>query len=181
MSARLQEFFRDTVVPDVMKRNSLGNRYEVPRLEKIVLNVGAGEAKENQNLIKAVTDELALISGQKPVVTRAKKSISNFKVRQGQAIGAMVTLRAGRMFEFLDRFVNFALPRVKDFKGVSPKSFDKFGNFSIGLKEQTIFPEIQYDKVLKVHGMDIVFVLTGGSSELSRQVLELLGMPFRKK
>jgi len=181
MAARLQEFYRTTVVPEIMKRNSLGNRYEVPRLEKIVINVGAGEAKENQNFLKGVTDELTLIAGQKPVVTRAKKSISNFKVRQGQAIGAMVTLRNERMFEFLDRFVNFALPRVKDFKGVSPKSFDKSGNFSIGLKEQTIFPEIQYDKVQKIHGMDIVFVLSAGSAELSRQVLELMGMPFRKK
>ena len=181
MPARLQELYRTTVIPEVMQKNSLSNRYEVPRLEKIVLNVGAGEAKENQNFLKGVTEEMTLIAGQKPVVTRAKKSISNFKVRQGQAIGAMVTLRNERMYEFFDRFVNFALPRVKDFKGVSTKSFDKFGNFSIGLKEQIIFPEIQFDKVQKVHGMDIVFVLSGGSADLSRQVLELLGMPFRKK
>jgi large subunit ribosomal protein L5 len=181
MQARLHELYNKTVIPEVMKKNSLANMYQVPRLEKIVLNVGAGEAKDNPNFLKGVVDELTLISGQKPVVTKAKKAIAAFKIRKNLQIGAMVTLRGARMYDFLDRFLNFALPRVKDFKGVSPKSFDRFGNYSLGLKEQIIFPEIVYDKVQKVHGMDIVFVMRNGSAELSRQVLETLGMPFRKK
>ena len=181
MKTRLQERYEKIVVPDVMKKNGLKNPHQVPKLEKIVLNVGAGEAKENPNFMKSVVEELALITGQKPVVTKAKKSIATFKIRKGLPIGAMVTLRGSRMYEFLDRFLNFALPRVKDFKGVSPKSFDKYGNFSIGLKEQIIFPEIVYDKVLKIHGMDIVFVMKNGSPSLSKDVLEGLGMPFRKK
>jgi large subunit ribosomal protein L5 len=181
MQARLQEHYNKTVIAEIMKKNGLTNMYQVPRLEKIVLNVGAGEAKDNPNFLKSVVDEMTLISGQKPVVTKAKKAIAAFKIRKNLQIGAMVTLRGLRMYQFLDRFLNFALPRVKDFKGVSQKSFDKFGNYSLGLKEQTIFPEIVYDKVQKVHGMDIVFVMRNGSAELSRQVLEALGMPFRKK
>ncbi len=181
MIARLKDYYIKTVVPEIMKKNGLSNLHQVPRLDKIVLNVGIGEAKDNANLLKSYVEEMTLISGQKPVVTKAKKSIANFKIRQDQAVGIKVTLRGLRMYEFLDRFVNIALPRVKDFKGVSNKSFDKSGNYSLGIKEQYIFPEINFDKIQKVHGMDIIIAMKSDSPELSRQVLEMLGMPFRKK
>jgi large subunit ribosomal protein L5 len=181
MIPRLLDYYRNFVIPEMMKTNNLKNRYQVPRLDKIVINVGLGEGKDNANFMKSVVDELALISGQHPVITKAKKSIATFKIRQGQAVGVKVTLRNAIMYEFFDRFVNIALPRVRDFKGISPKSFDKFGNFSIGLKEQLLFPEIIYDKINKVHGMDIIFVLKTDGTDLSRGMLQLMGMPFRKK
>jgi large subunit ribosomal protein L5 len=181
MQARLLEHYRKIVIPEVMKKHNLKNPYEVPRLEKIILNVGIGDAKDNANYLQSVVNEITLISGQKPVVTKAVKSIATFKIRQGQAVGVKVTMRGLRMYEFFDRFVNIALPRVKDFKGVSPKSFDRFGSFAIGLREQIIFPEINYDKVNKIHGMDIIMTIKSGSAELSRDMLELMGMPFKKK
>jgi large subunit ribosomal protein L5 len=162
-----------------MKEFNYGNRMQVPRLEKIVLNVGLGEAIANAKLIDAAVEEVGVITGQRPVVTRAKKAIANFKLRQGLPIGVMVTLRQTRMYEFLDRLVNMALPRVRDFKGVSAKSFDGRGNYTLGLREQLIFPEINYDKVEKIKGMNITIVTTARTDEEARALLRLFGMPFR--
>jgi large subunit ribosomal protein L5 len=177
---RMRERFRATIVPALVKERGYTNTYEVPRLTKIVVNMGVGEAKDNVKVLDHAVADLSIISGQKPVVTKAKKSIANFKIREGMPIGAKVTLRGARMYEFLDRLVNVALPRVRDFKGVSPKSFDGRGNYAMGLKEQVIFPEIVYDKVDKVRGMDVIICTTAGSDDEARALLTHLGIPFRE-
>lgn len=178
MVPRIKEIYDKEVVQALMEKFSYKNIMEVPKLEKVVINIGVGEAKENQKFLDAAVSDLTLISGQKPVVTRAKKSIANFKIRQNMPIGCKVTLRKGRMYEFVDKLINVALPRVRDFRGVSDKSFDGRGNYSLGIKEQIIFPEIEYDKIDKVRGMDIVFVTTAKTDEEARELLKLLGMPF---
>jgi large subunit ribosomal protein L5 len=167
-------------VPALTKQFAYGSSMEVPRLEKVVINMGLGSAVQNGKIIEAAVTELGMITGQKPVVTKAKKSIASFKLREGQAIGAMVTLRKERMWEFLDRLVTFALPRVRDFRGVSPKAFDGRGNYTLGIKEQIVFPEIEYDKVDRIHGMNVSFVTTAKNDEQGRALLTELGMPFRK-
>jgi len=177
--ARLKEHYRKEIVPALMKELGLSNPFQVPRLEKIVLNMGLGEATANSKILESAVDQLAVISGQKPVVTRARKSIANFKLRQGQAIGCAVTLRADRMYEFLDRLVNISLPRVRDFKGVSSKAFDGRGNYTLGIREQIIFPEINYDQIEKVKGLNISIVTTAKTDELALALLRKFGMPFR--
>ena len=178
--ARLKEHFARTVVPALMKERGYTNVWQVPRLNKIVINMGVGEGRENAKVMDFATADLQLIAGQKPVVTRAKKSIANFKLREGVPIGAKVTLRSARMYEFLDRPISIALPRVRDFKGVPPKGFDGRGNYALGLREQLIFPEIVYDKIDKVRGMDVIFVTTARTDEDARALLTHLGMPFRE-
>jgi len=177
---RLRERFRTAVIPALMKERGYANPLQVPRLEKIVINMGVGEGKENPKVLDFATADLVAITGQKPVVTRAKKSIANFKLRENAPIGCKVTLRGPRMYEFLDRLVNVALPRVRDFKGVPPRAFDGRGNYALGLKEQVIFPEITYDKVDKVRGMDVVMVTTARSDEEAKALLTHLGLPFRE-
>ena len=176
---RMRERFRTAVVPAMMKERGYGNPFQVPRLAKVVINMGVGEGKENPKVLDFATADLQAISGQKPIVTRAKKSIANFKLRENVPIGCKVTLRGPRMYEFLDRLVNVALPRVRDFKGVPPKGFDGRGNYNMGLKEQIIFPEIVYDKVDKVRGMDITMVTTARTDEEAKALLTHLGVPFR--
>jgi large subunit ribosomal protein L5 len=176
---RLLVEYRQKVVPALRERFKYQNPMQVPRVSKIALNMGLGEAIQNQKLIEAAATQLGAISGQKPVVTRAKKAIANFKLREGLAIGCMVTLRRERMWEFLDRLINIALPRVRDFRGVPPKGFDGRGSYTMGLREQIIFPEIEYDKVEKVHGMNITIVTTAQTDEEARELLRGLGMPFR--
>ncbi|HXG04579.1 MAG: 50S ribosomal protein L5 [Candidatus Rokubacteria bacterium] len=176
----MRERYRTQVVPALMKERGYRNPFQVPRLEKIVINMGVGEARDNAKVMDFATADLAAISGQKPIVTRAKKSIANFKLRAGVPIGAKVTLRGARMYEFLDRLINIALPRVRDFKGVPAKGFDGRGNYALGLREQLIFPEIVYDKVDKVRGMDINIVTTARTDEEARALLAHLGMPFRE-
>ncbi len=178
--ARLKEFYQKEVVPALMEKFQYKNIMEVPKLEKVVINMGVGDAKENPRFLEGAIEDLSLITGQRPLVTQAKKSISNFKLRQGMKIGAKVTLRGDRMYEFVDKLLNVALPRVRDFRGVSEKSFDGRGNYSLGIREQLIFPEIDYDKVEKVRGMDIAFVTTAKTDEEAREFLRLLGMPFAK-
>ncbi len=178
--ARLKERYRREIVPALMKARGYRNPLEVPRLEKIVINMGVGEARDNAKVMDFAAADLQAIAGQKPVITRAKKSIANFKLREGVPIGAKVTLRAARMYEFLDRLVNVALPRVRDFKGVPPKGFDGRGNYALGLREQLIFPEIVYDKIDKVRGMDINIVTTARTDEDAKALLTHLGMPFRE-
>jgi large subunit ribosomal protein L5 len=178
---RLLQRYRDEVVPQLKKELGLQSVSQVPRIEKIVLNMGLGEAIQNNKILEAAVAELGTIAGQKPVVTRAKKSISNFKLREGMAIGAMVTLRRNRMWEFLDRLISLTLPRVRDFKGVSDKAFDGRGNYTLGLKEQIIFPEIDYDKVERVRGLNISIVTTAENDEHGRALLAALGMPFRRR
>ncbi|CAM0496863.1 50S ribosomal protein L5 [Thermoanaerobacter kivui] len=180
MMSRLREKYEKEVVPALMERFGYKNIMQVPKMEKIVINIGVGEAKENPKALEAAVNDLTLIAGQKPVITRAKKSIANFKIRQGMPIGVKVTLRGERMYEFMDKLFNIALPRVRDFKGVSPKSFDGRGNYALGIKEQLIFPEIDYDKIDKIRGMDIIFVTTAKTDEEAKGLLELLGMPFAK-
>jgi large subunit ribosomal protein L5 len=177
---RLRERFRTAVIPTMMKERGYTNPFEVPRLEKIVLNMGVGEGKENPKVLDFAVADLLAITGQKPVVTRAKKSIANFKLRENVPIGCKVTLRGARMYEFLDRLVNVALPRVRDFKGVPPKAFDGRGNYALGLKEQVIFPEIVYDKVDKVRGMDVIMVTSARTDEEAKSLLTHLGVPFRE-
>lgn len=177
--ARLKEYYEKEVVPALMKEFNYKNRMQVPKLEKIVVNMGVGEAIQNIKALDNAVADLTLIVGQKPVVTKARKSIASFKLREGMPIGCRVTLRRERMYEFFDRLVNVALPRVRDFKGISPKSFDGRGNFAMGLREQIIFPEIDYDKIDKVRGMNIVIVTTAKTDEEARQLLKLLGLPFR--
>ncbi|MBC7319349.1 50S ribosomal protein L5 [bacterium] len=176
---RLKDYYRETVVPYLMKRFNYKNIMAVPKIEKVVINMGVGDAIQNPDLLKAAVNDLMVISGQKPVVTKAKKSISNFKLRKGMSIGCMVTLRGNRMYEFLDKLLNVALFRIRDFRGVSPKSFDGRGNYTLGIKEQLIFPEIEYDKVVKVRGMDITIVTTAKTDEEAYELLKALGMPFR--
>lgn len=177
---RLRERFRKVVIPALMKELGRANQFQVPRLEKIVVNMGVGEAKDNAKVLDAATADLVAITGQKPVVTKAKKSIANFKLREGLPIGAKVTLRGARMYEFLDRLMNVALPRVRDFKGVSPKSFDGRGNYALGLREQVIFPEIVYDKIDKTRGMDVIIVTTAKTDGEAKALLTQLGMPFKE-
>jgi large subunit ribosomal protein L5 len=177
---RMRDRFRTAVIPALMKEREYTNPFQVPRLMKVVINMGVGEGKENAKVIDFATADLEAIAGQKPVVTRARKSIANFKLRENAPIGCKVTLRGPRMYEFLDRLVNVALPRVRDFKGVPPKGFDGRGNYNLGLREQTIFPEIVYDKVDKVRGMDITMVTTAGTDEEAKALLAQLGVPFRE-
>ena len=177
---RMKEFYMNDVVDAMMKKFSYKNKMSVPKIEKIVVNMGLGEAKENNKAIEAAAGDLMIVTGQKPIVTKAKKSISNFKLRAGMPIGCKVTLRADKMYSFADRLINVALPRVRDFRGVSAEAFDGRGNYTLGVKEQLIFPEIQYDKIDKVRGMDIVFVTTAKTDEEARELLSLFGMPFRK-
>jgi large subunit ribosomal protein L5 len=178
--ARLREHYQKTVVPQLTKEFNYKNPMAIPKIEKISLNIGLGEATGNSKLMDGAVAELGAISGQKPVVTRAKKSIAAFKLREGMAIGCMVTLRGDRMYEFLDRLMNIALPRVRDFRGVSPKSFDGRGNYTLGLKEQLIFPEIDYNKVEKVKGMNISITTTAKTDAEGLALLRLMGMPFRQ-
>ncbi|WP_026883273.1 50S ribosomal protein L5 [Clostridium akagii] len=178
MAARLKEKYENEVVSALMEKLGYKNVMEVPKLEKIVINMGVGEAKENTKVLESATADLELISGQKPILTRSKKSIANFKIRENMPIGCKVTLRKEKMYEFADKLMNVALPRVRDFRGVSSKSFDGRGNFALGIKEQLIFPEVEYDKIDKVRGMDIIFVTTAKSDEEARELLRFLGMPF---
>jgi large subunit ribosomal protein L5 len=180
MAARLRERYSKEVRPALMKEFGFKNPMQTPRLDKIVVNMGLGEAINNGKIIDASVEQLTAITGQKPVVTKSRKSIANFKLRQGQSIGVMVTLRGDRAYEFLDRLVNIALPRVRDFKGVSPKAFDGKGNYTLGVREQIIFPEINYDKVEKIKGMNITVVTTARNDEEGRALLRSLGMPFRQ-
>jgi len=177
--AKFQDIYQEKVVPALMKRFGYQNRMEVPKLEKIVINMGLGEAIQNIKILDSAVQELSQITGQKPVVTKAKRSIAQFKLRTGMPIGCMVTLRKERMYEFFNRLVNVALPRVRDFKGLSGKSFDGRGNYSLGIREQLIFPEIHYDKIDKVKGMNIVIVTTAKTDEEGKELLRLLGIPFR--
>ena len=178
--ARLKEFYAAEVAPALMKKFGYKSPMQIPRFDKIVINVGAGEAKDNAKAIDAIMADLATITGQKPVPTYAKKSVANFKLRKGMKIGVKVTLRGERMYEFMDRLFNVALPRVRDFKGINPNAFDGRGNYSLGIKEQLIFPEIEYDKVEKFRGMDIAFVTTATTDEEAKTLLELMGAPFAK-
>ena len=180
MAARLKEFYKSEVAPALMKQFSYKSVMQIPKLDKIVINIGAGEAKENSKVIDAASQDLAAITGQKPMVCKARKSVANFKLREGMNIGVKVTLRGDRMYEFLDRFFNVALPRVRDFRGINPNSFDGRGNYNLGIKEQLIFPEIDYDKIDKVRGMDICFVTTAQNDEEARELLTLMGAPFEK-
>jgi large subunit ribosomal protein L5 len=180
MAARLKERFEKEIRPELVKELGLKNPMQAPRLEKVVVNMGLGEAIQNGKILDASLEQLTAITGQKPVVTKARKSIANFKLRQGQSIGAMVTLRGDRAYEFLDRLLNVALPRVRDFKGVSPKAVDGKGNYTLGVKEQIIFPEINYDKVEKIKGLNITVVTTARNDEEGRVLLRHLGMPFRQ-
>ncbi len=179
MAARLHERYRKEIAPKLSQEFGYKNSHQVPRVEKVVVNIGLGQATQNAKLLEKATEELAAIAGQKPLVRKARKSIANFKLREGQAIGCMVTLRGDRMWEFLDRLMNVALPRVRDFKGVSPKAFDGRGNYTLGLREQIIFPEIDYDKVERITGMNVTVCTTAGTDAEGRALLAHLGMPFR--
>ena len=178
---RLVEKYNTVVVPAIMKEKGYTNKYQVPKIEKIVVNRGLGDCKDNAQSFNKAVEELAIITGQKPAVTTAKKSIANFKLRQGNKIGAKVTLRGNKMYEFLDRVISIALPRVRDFQGISDKAFDGRGNYALGLKEQLVFPEISYDKIDKIRGLDIVIVTTAKSDEDAKLLLEYMGLPFRKR
>ncbi|NLK75370.1 MAG: 50S ribosomal protein L5 [Clostridiales bacterium] len=178
--ARLKDIYYNEIVAGMTKKFGYKNVMEVPKIEKIVINMGVGEAKENAKVLDAALKDLEIIAGQKPVITRAKKSVANFKLREGMAIGCKVTLRGEKMYDFADRLINLALPRVRDFRGVNPNAFDGRGNYALGIKEQLIFPEIDYDKVDKVRGMDIIFVTTAKTDEEARELLTLFGMPFMK-
>ncbi len=179
--ARLKDFYIKEAAPALMKKFSYKSVMQIPKLEKIVINVGAGEAKENSKAIDAISRDLGIITGQKPVVCRAKKSVANFKLREGMPNGVKVTLRGDKMYEFMDRLFNIALPRVRDFRGINPNSFDGRGNYNMGIKEQLIFPEIEFDKIDKVRGMDICFVTTATNDEEARELLTLMGAPFAKQ
>ncbi len=181
MAARVQELYKARAGPALQKEFEYGNPMEVPHLDKIVLNIGVGkESRDNAKVLDSASGDLATITGQKPVITRSKKSIANFRVREGMPIGVMVTLRGQRMYEFFDRLVNAALPRIRDFRGLSPKAFDGRGNYSLGVREQLIFPEIDYDKVERIRGMQINIITTAANDEQGKRLLELLGMPFSK-
>ena len=180
MSSRLKEMYKSEIVDAMMKKFGYKNVMEVPKLDKIVVNMGVGEAKENAKVLEAAVSDMETITGQKAIVTKAKHSVANFKIREGQSIGCKTTLRGDKMYEFLDRLVNLALPRVRDFRGVNPNSFDGRGNYALGIKEQIIFPEIEYDKVDKVRGMDVIFVTTARTDEEARELLRLFNMPFAK-
>ncbi len=176
----LEQRYRDVSVPRLMERFGYKNPFQVPRIKKVVLNMGLGEAIENPKILDSASNELASISGQKPIITRAKKSIAAFKVRKGMPIGCCVTLRRQRMYDFLTKMINIAIPRIRDFRGISPKAFDGRGNYTLGIKEQIIFPEIDYDKIDKIKGMNITIVTTADTDEEARYLLDTLGMPFRK-
>ena len=178
MAARLKETYKSEVAPALMKKFEYKSVMQIPKLDKIVLNVGCGEARENSKVVDAIVNDLGIITGQKPVICRAKKSVANFKLREGMPIGVKVTLRGEKMYEFLDRFFNLALPRVRDFRGINPNSFDGRGNYAMGIKEQLIFPEFEYDKIDTVRGMDIIMVTTANTDEEARELLTLLGAPF---
>ena len=178
--SRLKEKYLNEIMDEMTKKFEYKNVMEIPKLDKIVINMGVGEAKENAKILETAVKDLETITGQKAVVTRAKKSVANFKLREGMPIGCKVTLRGEKMYEFLDRLVNLALPRVRDFRGINPNSFDGRGNYNMGLKEQLIFPEIDYDKIDKVRGMDICFVTTAQTDEEARELLTLMGAPFSK-
>ena len=180
MANRLKEKYENEVIKALIEKFDYKNVMEVPKIEKIVVNVGVGEAKDNQNILNSVKNELALITGQQPIEAHAKKSVANFKLREGQAIGAKVTLRREKMYDFLDKLISISLPRVRDFRGINPNSFDGRGNYSLGIKEQLIFPEIKYDDVDFIHGMDITIVTTAKTDEEAKAFLELMGMPFTK-
>lgn len=178
MAARLKEAYKSEVAPALMKKFQYKSVMQIPKLDKIVLNVGCGEARENSKVVDSIINDLTQIAGQKPIVCKAKKSVANFKLREGMPIGVKVTLRGDRMYEFLDRFFNLSLPRVRDFRGINPNSFDGRGNYAMGIKEQLIFPEIDYDKIDKVRGMDIIMVTTANTDEEARELLKLMGAPF---
>lgn len=178
MSSRLKEIYQNEIVDALMKKFGYKNILEVPKIEKVVINMGVGEAKENVKLLDAAVKDLEIITGQKAVVTKAKNSIANFKIREGMPIGCKVTLRGDKMYEFVDRLINLALPRVRDFRGVNPNAFDGRGNYALGIREQLIFPEIEYDKIDKVRGMDVIFVTTAHTDEEARELLRLFNMPF---
>ena len=178
--ARIKDLYKNDIAPALMKKFEYKSPMQIPKLDKIVVNEGAGEAKENSKVIDTIIDEVTTITGQKAVPTYAKKSVANFKLRQGMKIGVKVTLRGDKMYEFVDRLFNLALPRVRDFKGINPNAFDGRGNYALGLKEQLVFPEIEYDKIDKIRGMDIVFVTTANTDEEARELLTLLGAPFAK-
>ena len=180
MAARLKDKYQQEILPRLMKENNYGTVMQAPRMTKITINIGVGEATQNPKALEAAVTDLTQITGQKPLVTRARKSISNFKLREGNPIGCAVTLRRDRMYEFLDRLISVAMPRIRDFRGVSPKSFDGRGNYNLGLREQLIFPEIDYDKIDKIRGMTISITTTARTDEEARQLLTELGMPFRK-
>jgi large subunit ribosomal protein L5 len=177
---RLKDKYLNEVVPALKDKFGYKNIMQVPKLVKIVINMGVGEARENPKVLDAAVNDLTIIAGQKPVITRAKNSVSAFKIREGMPIGTKVTLRGDRMYEFLDKLINVSIPRVRDFRGISPKSFDGRGNFALGIREQLIFPEINYDKIDKIRGMDVIIVTTANTDEEGRELLKLLGMPFKK-
>ncbi len=178
--SRLKDFYEAEIIPEMTKKFSYKNKLAVPKLEKIIINMGVGEARENAKVLDGAVNDMTIISGQKPMITKAKKSIANFKLREGMNIGCKVTLRGARMYEFADRLINIALPRVRDFRGVKANSFDGRGNYTMGIKEQLIFPEIEYDKVDKIRGMDIVFVTTAKTNEEALDLLKGFGLPFKK-
>ena len=178
--ARLKEYYVSDVAPAMMKKFEYANVMQIPKLDKVVINVGCGADKDNKKVIDAIMTDLAAITGQKPIVCKAKKSVANFKIREGMPIGCKVTLRGEKMYEFADRLINLALPRVRDFRGVNPNAFDGRGNYALGIKEQLIFPEVEYDKVDKVRGMDVIFVTTAKTDEEARELLTLFNMPFAK-
>ena len=180
MAARLKEMYKNEVAPALQKKFGYKSVMQIPELDKIIINVGCGEAKDNSKVVSSIVNDLSIITGQKPVECKAKKSVANFKLREGMTIGVKVTLRGDRMYEFLDRFFNLALPRVRDFRGINPNSFDGRGNYAMGVKEQLIFPEIEYDKIDAVRGMDICFVTTANTDEEARELLTLMGAPFEK-
>jgi large subunit ribosomal protein L5 len=180
MAARLKEAYLNEVAPALMKKFQYKSVMQIPKLDKIVVNVGCGEARDNPKVLDAIVSDIMQITGQKPVLCKAKKSVANFKLREGMTIGVKVTLRGERMYEFLDRFFNLALPRVRDFRGINPNSFDGRGNYSVGVREQLIFPEIDYDKIDKVRGMDVCIVTTANTDEEARELLTLLGAPFAR-
>lgn len=181
MSHALKERYQNELVPALIKALNLNNVMEVPRVEKVVVNIGLGEALDNPKALEAAVGDLTTITGQKPVITKARKSIANFKLREGRQIGTRVTLRGERMWSFLDRLMNVALPRVRDFRGISPNSFDGRGNYTLGLREQLVFPEIEYDKIDKLRGLEITIVTTARTDDHGRQLLQMLGMPFKKE
>ena len=178
--ARLRDEYKASVAPQLMSKFNYKSVMQIPKLDKVVINVGCGEARDNAKVIDAIINDLSQITGQRPVVCKARKSVANFKLREGMPIGAKVTLRGDKMYEFVDRLFNTALPRVRDFRGINPNSFDGRGNYSMGVKEQLIFPEIEYDKIDKVRGMDVIFVTTANTDEEARELLSLMGAPFAK-
>ena len=181
MAVGLKSKYLETIVPNLMKQFEYSNIHEVPKVTKVTINRGLGEASQNAKALEASLSEIALITGQKPVVTRAKKAIAGFKIREGMPVGVMVTLRSGKMYNFLDRLINLSLPRIRDFRGISPKSFDGRGNYTLGVREQLIFPEVEYDKIDQIRGMDISIITTARNDEEGRALLKEMGMPFREQ